>query len=144
MSEERALELFAMCYNGGDFSPVIRRLHKRCTLEWYDFFYRQEGRDRVEQMLHWREAKLNAQTPRNRAHHGFEMVKHDVLGMQPQACIVLTDSTDREVLGIVRIRCSLFRIKTIYVGNPEYHTYTRGKYIETEKPGRGKAEHTHG
>ncbi len=141
MSEDKALELFAHCYNRGDFAPVIRRLSKKCTLEWHDFFYKQEGRARVGEVLRWRAGLLNDLPRRNRAHVGYEMVKHDVFGMQLRPCLVLTDADDDRVLGIVSIRPSLLGIRNINVGNPEYHTYTRVRYAEEPHKRKGAPHH---
>ena len=129
MTEERALKLFARCYNSGDFSKLIRRLHKRVTFEAYDRFYKYSGAEKVAAILAQRAASLNSMPQRNRAYSGYVQVRYEIIGVRMESCLVLTGSDPRDVHGLVRIKCTPLHIKAINILEPKLHNYTRAEYV---------------
>lgn len=128
MTEEKALKIFARCYNRGDFAGVARLLHKKADYEAYNRFYVSAGRESVARLLGEKGAELRAKPKPWRAYLGFMMVKHDVIGTRCESCLVLTREDPREAEGIVRISCTMFRIRSIRILDPAKSQYTRGDY----------------
>jgi hypothetical protein len=132
MTEEKALKLYARCYNSGDFSGLTALLHKKAAYEAHNRFYRTEGRDNVARLLGEKAAELRAIPQPNRAYYGFIMVKHDLIGLRAESCLVLTKADPWLVEGVVRIKCTPLHIKEIRILDPEKCKYTRGDYAERE------------
>ena len=132
MTEEKALKLFARCYNACDFAAVVRRLHGHASFEAYKRFYRSDGRESVARLLAEKAAELRALPLPNRAYLGFMMVKRDIIGTRCESCVVLTRSDPQQVEGIVRIKCTPLRVKDIRVLDPAKCQYTRCGYAAQE------------
>lgn len=132
MTEEKALKIFARCYNRGDFTDVARLLHKSATYEAYNRFYVNTGAESVSRLLSEKAAELRAWPKPNRAYWGYMMVKHDLIGVRCESCLVLTRDDPREVEGVVRIKCSPLHIRNIRILDPSACKYTRGDYIDLE------------
>ena len=130
MTEERALKLFARCFNSGDFTKLIRRLHKKAVFEAYDRFYKYTGAEKVAAVLLQRAASLNSAPQRSRAYNGYVQVRYELIGLRMESCLVLTGSDPRDVQGLVRIKCTPLHIKAITVLDPKLHTYTRADYVD--------------
>jgi hypothetical protein len=132
MTEEKALKIFAHCYNTGDFSAIIEKLHAKASFEAYNRFYKNEGAEFVSRMLQERGAELRELPKPNRAYYGFMMVRHDIIGRRAESCVVLTRDEPWKIEGVVRIKCSPLHIKDIRVYDPAKCEYTRGDYAGTE------------
>jgi hypothetical protein len=133
MTEEKALKLFARCYNAGDFSDIYHYLHKKASFEAFYRFYRNDGRESVARLLQEKSTELRALPQPNCAYYGFMMVKHDVIGLRAESCLVLTKSDPRQAEGVVRIKCTPLHIKDIRILDPTGCNYTRGDYAGKEK-----------
>jgi hypothetical protein len=132
LTEERALKIFARCYNKGDFADIARRLHKKASFEAFYRFYRNEGRENVQGILTEKAAELRALPVANRAYYGFMMVKHDVIGLRAESCLVLTKDDPWQVEGVVRIKCTALHIKDIRILDPDACKFTRGDFAGKE------------
>lgn len=132
MTEEKALRLFARCYNACDFTVFARRLHKNAGFEAYNRFYRNEGRESVARLLREKAAELRALPAPNRAYYGFVTVRRDLGGTKVENCVVLTKNDPWQAEGIVRIKCSLLHIKDVRILNPAECQYTRADYAGME------------
>jgi hypothetical protein len=132
LTEEKALRIFARCYNRGDFADIAARLHKKASYEAYNRFYVSTGEESVARLLTDKAAELRALPKPNRAYYGFMMVKHDVIGTRCESCLVLTRDDTREVEGVVRIKCTPLRIRGIRILDPASCKYTRGDYAGME------------
>lgn len=131
MTEEKALKIFARCYNACDFEDVVRRLHKKASFEAFNRFYRNVGRDGVERFLAEKAAELRALPKPNRAHYGFMLIQRGFSPMlRPESCAVLTQDDPWKVEGVVRIKCTPLHIKDIRVFDPAKCQYTRGDYAD--------------
>jgi hypothetical protein len=128
LTEEKALKLFARLYNKCDFSGIVRHLHPKATYESWDNFYKYTGRSSVAGVLGAKACSLREINPRNKAYIGFTMVKHDIIGTRCEPCLVLTRDDPRQVIGVVRIKCSWRRIRRIRIYDGKGMTYTRGDY----------------
>jgi hypothetical protein len=133
MTEDKALKLFASCYNACDFSGISRLLHKKAGFEAFYRFYRNDGRDSVARLLQEKAAELRALPLPNKAYFGFMMVKHDVIGLRAESCLVLTKNDPWQVEGVVRIKCTPLHIKDIKILDPVSCKYTRGDYAGKEE-----------
>lgn len=132
MTEEKALKLFAKGYHRGDFSDVFAHMHKKVSYEAFYRFYRHDGRESVQRVLNEKAAELRAMPLPNRAYNGFMMVKHDIIGTRCESCLVLTGDDPRNVLGIVRIKCTPLKIRDIRILDPAQCKYTRGDLFPRE------------
>jgi hypothetical protein len=132
MNEDKALRIFARCYNACDFTGVKCRLHKKATFEAYNRFYRSAGREIVSRTLDEKASELRAKPAPNRAYLGFMMVRHDIGGVRAESCVVLTRADPRQAEGIVRIKCTPLHIKDIVAYDPAKCEYTRGDYAGPE------------
>ena len=129
MSEEKALELFARCYNRCDFTEFSRRLSRRATYEAYNRIYRHNGRDSVRRLLDEKAAELRSLVRPNKAWRGYLVSKHDLLDLPKcDNCVILTANDPRQILGIVTIRGTVFGIREIRVLDPAKCECTRGEY----------------
>jgi hypothetical protein len=132
MTEEKALNIYARCFNARDFADVVRLLHRKATFEAYNRFYRCEGAESVARFLEEKAAELRAQPKPGRAYAGFMMVRHDIAGLRAESCVVLTQYEPWNVEGVVRIKCTPLHIKGIRVLDPAKCQFTRGDYAGTE------------
>lgn len=132
MNEEKALRMFARCYNERDFAGLERRLHRKASYGAYNRIYVSRGRQAVSKALAEKAAELLARPRPNRAHMGFMMKPRDVGGIKAEYCVVLTRDDPRQAEGIVRIRCTPLHIKDIWVYDPAQCQYTRGGYAGQE------------
>ena len=129
MSEEKALELFARCYNRCDFAGFARRLSKRAVYEAFNRLYVHDGRDSVLRALNEKAAELRAMDRPNKAWRGYLRYKSDMLDLpRCDNCVVLTANDPGRVLGVVRIRCTIFGVRAIRVLDPAKCDFTRGEY----------------
>lgn len=134
MSEEKALELFARCYNRCDFTEFNRRLSRHASYEAFNRIYRHNGRDSVRRYFDEKAAELRSLPRPNKAWRGYLMTKHDLMDLPKcDHCVVLTHNDPRQTLGIVRIRCSLFGIREIRVLDPARCQCTRGDFCGERK-----------
>lgn len=134
MSEEKALELFARCYNRCDFTEFARRLSKRAVYEAFNRFYRHNGRESVRRLLEEKAAELRSMPLPNKAWRGYLMSTHDLMDLPKcDRCVILTASDPRRVLGIVRIKAWVFGIREIVVMDPVKCQFTRGDYCGERK-----------
>jgi hypothetical protein len=132
MSEEKALKIFARCYNERNFAPLVRRLHRKASYGAYNRIYVSRGRPAVSRALAEKAAALQAQPRPSRAYMGFLIKPRDVGGIKAEYCVVLTRDDPRQAEGVVRIRCTPLHIKDIWVYDPAQCQYTRGSYIGPE------------
>jgi hypothetical protein len=132
MTEEKALKLFARCYNACDFTAVAGLLHGKASYEAYNRFYRNDGRESVARFLAGKAAGLRALPEPNRAYSGFMMVRHGIIGTKCEPCVVLTRGDPLQAEGIVRIKCTPLRVKDIRVLDPGKCNYTRCGYAGQE------------
>ena len=134
MSEEKALELFARCYNRCDFAEFNRKLGRRAAYEAFNRFYVHSGRDSVRRLLEEKAAEQRALPRPNKAWRGYLMSKHDLLELPKcDHCVILTANDPGKVLGIVRIKASLFGVREIAVLDPAKCQFTRGEYCGERK-----------
>jgi hypothetical protein len=132
MTEEKALRLFARCYNACDFAPLVRRLGKKATYTAYNRFYVSSGREAVARLLGEKAEELRALPQKNRAYHGFVIVQRDIIGRRADPCLVLTKHEPWQTLGVVRIKCTPLHIKDIRILDPAECRATRGDYAGGE------------
>ena len=130
MTEEQALKLFARCYNRCDFSPIVRYIHKKASYESWDHFYKYTGRGSVAGALAEKANMIKEKNPPNRAYMGFVMVRHDIIGLRCEPCVLLTRNDPRQVIGVMRIKCTPFRMKHFRVWDGKGMTITRGDYVD--------------
>ncbi len=125
MNEEKALKLFAACYNARDFSKLLSRLHRKATYTAYNRFYVSSLKEGVSRLLMEKAEELRAVEPPNRAYHGFVETPRSLTGTRVDPCLVLTRHLPWQELGIVRIKCTLLHIKDIRILDPATHAHTR-------------------
>jgi transcriptional regulator len=112
-------ELFGMCYNNGDFSPLSSMMHKDCIYQSYDFLYILKGKDNVLKSLEQR-AKENIDAnddTRLEIYKGFYQKKRLTINSIKDCCI-LAKKSDRQDVRIIYINKKWGKISHIIVIDP--------------------------
>lgn len=130
MNNERALALFARCYNRCDFSDFGRKLSDNATFVAFNSFYTYKGQDSIRKALDDKANELRQLELPNKAWRGYLRGHHGMLDLpKMDDCVVLTASDPSIVLGVVMIQCALFRIRDIRVLDPADCSYTRSDLL---------------
>ncbi len=131
MTEEKALALYARCYNRCDFSELNRKLSQKATYMAYNNFYEHKGRGSVCKALDAKAADLRALPRPNKVWRGYLKGRAEALDLpRMDSCLVLTADDPSRVLGVVILTRALFRIRDIRVLDPARCQYTRGSRLE--------------
>lgn len=126
MNDERALALFAQCYNRCDFAEFSRKLSEEAAFAAFNSFYTYNGKESVRKALDEKASELRRLEQPNKAWRGYLRGHHGLLDMpRMDSCVVLTASDPSIVLGVVIIKCALFRIRDIRVLDPAVCSFTR-------------------
>lgn len=127
-------ELFGMCYNNGDFSPLSSMIHKDCIYQSYDFLYILKGKENVLKSLDLsaKENKLADSDDRLDIYTGFYQKKRFVVNSIKECCI-LTKSSDRQDVRVIYLYKKWGKISHIIGIDPNKVKHTKAKKFDTKE-----------